>query len=69
MSMNVFAGKRTDESVAYDLALALAAKDPSTNTPEALIARIADLLPACREAAKEKYKAESPTPFGIAIKR
>ena len=69
MSMNVFAGKRTEESVAYDLALALAVKDPSANTPEALIERIADLLPACGEAAKDKYKAEAPTPFGIAIKR
>lgn len=69
MALNVFAGNRTEESVAYDLALALATKDSSANTPEALIQRIADVLPACREAAKEKYMAEAPQPFGMAIKR
>lgn len=62
MKINVFKGDRTEESVAYDLALTLAAKDPEITTPKALIQRIADLLPACRDAAKEKYKTEAPKP-------
>jgi hypothetical protein len=60
--MNVFAGKRTEESVAYDLALALAVKDPSANTPQALIERIADLLPACR-SSKGKVQSRSTYAF------
>lgn len=62
MSQKIFSAGRTIESVAYDMALALAAKDPSITTPEALIQRIADFLPACRDAAKEKYKTEAPEP-------
>ncbi|EAA4082223.1 hypothetical protein DO628_09765 [Salmonella enterica subsp. salamae] len=69
MAFNVFAGGRKKESVAYDLAVNLAAKDPAITTPESFIQRVADLLPACREAVSKKYKDESPTPFGIAIKR
>lgn len=68
MAFNVFTGDRNQESVAYDLALALAVKDASIKTPEALIQRIADLLPLCRDAAKEKYKSEAPEPFGIAFR-
>ncbi|HCD6065357.1 TPA: hypothetical protein NDT40_002806 [Klebsiella oxytoca] len=68
MEINVFKGDRTKESVAYDLALALAAKDPEITTPERLIQRIADILPLCREAAEKKYKDEVPAPFGIAFK-
>lgn len=68
MAMNVFSGDRTQESVAYDLALALAAKDPAITTPEALIQRVADLLPVCREVTNERYKGEAPRPFGIALK-
>lgn len=62
MEFNVFAANRTEESVAYDLALTLAAKDPAISTPGALIQRIADLLPACRDAAKKKYETEAPKP-------
>ncbi|HFG0871702.1 TPA: hypothetical protein ACGE0M_002767 [Salmonella enterica] len=69
MAFNVFSGGRTEESVAYDLALNLAAKDPEITTPDALIQRIADLLPACRDAANKKHKDESPNPFDMAIKR
>ncbi|HFJ3402236.1 TPA: hypothetical protein ACGUJL_004608 [Salmonella enterica] len=69
MAFNVFSGGRSKESVAYDLAITLAAKDPAITTPESFIQRVADLLPACREAASKKYKDEEPTPFGIAIKR
>ena len=69
MAFNVFAANRREESVAYDLALVIASKDPEVKTPEDLIQRIADLLPACRDAAIEKYKLEAPQPFGMAIKR
>ncbi|MBI0677226.1 hypothetical protein HCH73_09320 [Citrobacter koseri] len=65
MEINVFRGDRTKESVAYDLALALAAKDPDITTPSALIQRIADILPLCREAADKRYAEEIPPPAGI----
>lgn len=67
MSFNVFKGDRNQESVAYDLALALAAKDPEIKTPEKLLQRVADILPLCREAAEKKYRDEAPKPFGIAF--
>lgn len=60
MSFNVFREGRTKESVAYDLALTLAAKDRSITTPEALIQRIADLLPECRKVTDEKRSEEEP---------
>lgn len=60
MAMNVFAGNRTEESVAYDLALILAAKSPKITTPEALIQYLADVLPVCRDAAAKKYEFEKP---------
>jgi hypothetical protein len=60
MAFNVFREGRTKESVAYDLALTLAAKDSSITTPEALIQRIADLLPECRKATDEKRSEEEP---------
>lgn len=63
MAMNVFTGGRNQESVAYDLALALATRDTSLKGPEELLQRIADLLPACRDATKEKYKKEAPDYF------
>ncbi|EOE2717234.1 hypothetical protein ACKDBV_004143 [Klebsiella oxytoca] len=65
MKANVFKGDRTKESVAYDLALALAAKDPAITTPEALLQRIADILPVCREAADKKYADEIPPSRGV----
>ncbi|NUU68470.1 hypothetical protein HQN64_20505 [Enterobacteriaceae bacterium BIT-l23] len=65
MSANVFTGGRTTESVAYDLALSLAAKDPSITTPEAMIRRISDLLPLCREVAEKKHRQESPPAMGV----
>ncbi|EBP0013210.1 hypothetical protein HX37_20975 [Salmonella enterica] len=67
MTFNVFAANRTEESVAYDMALAIASKEPDVTTPESLIERIADLLPACREAAIEKYKSEDPSRFMMTI--
>lgn len=65
MSANVFSGGRTKEAVAYDIALALAAKDPAITTPAALIQRIADILPACREAVGKKYSDEIPPSRGV----
>lgn len=65
MEINVFKGDRSKESVAYDLALALATKDPAITTPDALIQRIADILPLCRESADKKYVEEVPPPAGI----
>ncbi|EOI8228354.1 hypothetical protein FMK81_12785 [Klebsiella oxytoca] len=67
MSYNVFSGGRTKESVAYDLALALAAKELSSSTPGALIERIADLLPECRSVAESKFNAEVLSPFTVTI--
>jgi|GEM_PF-1033500 hypothetical protein len=64
MALNVFTGGRTEESVAYDLAQALALKDTTITTPEELIQRIANLLPAYREAAKAQYSSENPPPSG-----
>lgn len=65
MTANVFKGDRTKESVAYDMALSLAAKDPTITTPESLIQRIADILPACRDAADKKYSDEIPPSRGV----
>lgn len=59
MSKNVFAGKRTVESVAYDMALALATRDPNVVTPNGLLQRIDDLLPECRALATAKWKQEN----------
>ncbi|PPS58846.1 hypothetical protein [Pantoea eucrina] len=67
MAANIFKGDRKKESVAYDLALALAAKDPAANTPGALIDRIAELLPECREVVDKKYSDEIPPPAGILL--
>ncbi|EMW2191462.1 hypothetical protein [Enterobacter hormaechei] len=69
MEINVFRGDRTKESVAYDLALALAAKDPAITTPSALIQRIADILPLCREAANKRHGEEVPPPAGIFLSK
>lgn len=60
MESSIFTGGRTQESVAYDLALAIAAKDPEISTPEALIQRIAEILPACRSAAEKRWEKENP---------
>ncbi|AVY99324.1 hypothetical protein DAI21_17535 [Lelliottia sp. WB101] len=68
MAFNVFQDKRNQESVAYDLALALAAKDPAITSPEALIKRVSELLPDCRSAAEAQYNSERPEPFDIPIK-
>lgn len=68
MAFNVFQDKRNQESVAYDLALALAVKDPAITSPEALIKRVSELLPDCRSAAEAQYNSERPEPFDIPIK-
>ena len=65
MKANVFKGDRTKETVAYDLALALASKDPAITTPDSLIQRIADILPVCRDAVDKKYSDEIPPSRGV----
>lgn len=65
MAFNVFKDDRGNESVAYDLALALATKDPDVKSPQDMILMIAELLPACREVADKLQKDEQPEPFTI----
>lgn len=60
MSIKVFSNDRTVYGVAYDMAIALAAKDPDIVTAQQMIDRIASLLPACYEAARHKHKEEHP---------
>lgn len=60
MSQKIFSAGRTVESVAYDIALALAAKDASLQTPVDMIERIEAVLPECFEKAKEVYDKEHP---------
>lgn len=47
MTNNLFVDNRTVESIAWDLALTLASKDPLATTPEALLQKIELLLPEC----------------------
>ncbi|MDH0357064.1 hypothetical protein [Morganella sp. GD04133] len=65
MTFNVFKGGRDAESVAYDLALALASKDPGVKSPQDMIKMVAELLPACRDVAEKTRKDETPKPFTI----
>ncbi|WP_368301356.1 hypothetical protein [Kluyvera sichuanensis] len=60
MNKKIFSSDRTVESVAYDIALALASKDDAANTPEEMMARIESLLPACLEEANARYEKEHP---------
>ncbi|MEX9217120.1 hypothetical protein AB7W40_23160 [Providencia rettgeri] len=65
MAFNVFTGGRDLESVAYDLALALATKESSVKSPHDMIQKVAELLPDCRKVANDTYKDEKPKPFKI----
>lgn len=60
MSQKIFSSGRTVDSVAYDIALALATKDPSLNTAKEMLARIESVMPACIDEACEQYKKEHP---------
>ncbi|CZW09904.1 hypothetical protein [Enterobacter hormaechei] len=60
MSQKIFSAGRTIESVAYDIALALAAKDDSLNTAKEIIDRVESVMPACLQEAKAQYDKEHP---------
>ncbi|WP_418396194.1 hypothetical protein [Yersinia sp. LJYL362] len=60
MTQKVISAGRTIESVAYDMALALASRDDEILTAEQMIQRIESLMPACFEAAKKQDKKEYP---------
>lgn len=60
MSQKIFSSGRTVDSVAYDIALALASKDHSINTAKEMIARIESVMPACIDEAREQYNKEHP---------
>ncbi len=70
MTQKVISAGRTIESVAYDLALALATKEPEINSPYVLVKRIADLMPECVKATKQQYSDENPIPpAGLFIRK
>lgn len=50
------------ERVAFDMALALAAKQSSIKTPEQLMAEIEALYPECYEAADQQKRKETEPP-------
>ncbi len=56
----IFSGGRTIDSVAWDLALNLAARDTSIKTPEELLEKIAELLPECVQVAETRKSVENP---------
>lgn len=60
MSKKLISDERTIQSVAYDLALAIATKDPTTTTPELLLAKIEALLPECSTLVAAKFSEENP---------
>ncbi|SUC36240.1 Uncharacterised protein [Providencia rustigianii] len=53
MSKNVITEHNPVERVAFDMALALAAKQNSIKTPEQLMAEIEALYPECYEVANK----------------
>lgn len=68
MSNKIISSGRTIDSVAYDLALVIASRDPSVSTPEALLAKITELLPECIKLVSAKASEEKPPPSGKKIK-
>ncbi|EMG7888340.1 hypothetical protein V5L74_002078 [Enterobacter hormaechei] len=68
MSEKLFKGGRKPESVAYDMALAMASRDPDTLSAYDLLRRIKQYYPDCLEAAKELHEQETEKPFPIDIK-
>lgn len=61
MSKKVITEHNPVERVAFDMALALAAKQDSIKTPEQLMAEIEALYPECLEIAEKQKEKESPT--------
>ena len=68
MSNRVISDDNPVKRVAFDMALALAAKQDSIKTPEQLMAEIESLYPECLEVAEKQYKKETPPPMGILLK-
>lgn len=62
MSIKVISSENPVERIAFDMALALAAKQDSVKTPEQLMAEIEALYPECYEVAKKQWSKENPPP-------
>ncbi|MEY0231910.1 hypothetical protein [Providencia manganoxydans] len=62
MSIKVISSENPAERIAFDMALALAAKQDSIKTPEQLMAKIEALYPECYEVAKKQWSKENPPP-------
>ena len=62
MSNRVISDDNPVKRVAFDMALALAAKQESIKTPEQLMAEIESLYPECLEVAKKQWSKENPPP-------
>ncbi|MCG7367388.1 hypothetical protein MHZ90_14790 [Pantoea sp. ACRSH] len=62
MSDKIFIYGRTVDSVAYDLALALATKEAGDNSAYTLLTLIKKHLPECREMAEKFFDDETPPP-------
>ena len=69
MSNRVISDDNPVKRVAFDMALALAAKQESIKTPEQLMAEIESLYPECLEVAEKQYKKETPPPIGFFTKK
>lgn len=69
MSNRVISDDNPVKRVAFDMALALAAKQDSIKTPEQLMAEIESLYPECLEVAEKQYKKETPPPIGFFTKK
>ncbi|MBG2946094.1 hypothetical protein I4904_09505 [Proteus mirabilis] len=69
MSSYIISSENPVERVAFDMALALAAKQDSIKTPEQLMAEIESLYPECLEVAEKQYKKETPPPIGFFTKK
>ncbi|VXC86995.1 conserved hypothetical protein [Enterobacterales bacterium 8AC] len=68
MSSKIVSNGRLVDSVAYDIALAIASKDAGVSTPEALLAKISELLPECTRLVSAKDAEESPPVGGVNVK-
>ncbi|MFN7073775.1 hypothetical protein ACK4QV_19550 [Proteus mirabilis] len=68
MSNRVISDDNPVKRVAFDMALALAAKQDSIKTPEQLMDEIESLYPECLEVAEKQYKKETPPPMGVLLK-
>ncbi|QHP77474.1 hypothetical protein EKQ45_16660 [Proteus vulgaris] len=69
MSIKVISDDNPVKRVAFDMALALAAKQDSIKTPEQLMTEIESLYPECLEVAEKQYKKETPPPIGFFTKK